>query len=124
MSTGKQKGYEIEEKVRRMFHGRRSYDESFDFETTKALWEVKSCRLFIRCVASDGHESMQLGRFLVKRENHERLFRLAKEAKKKARYVFILWIDGQFAIKVLRWEEVHVLKEKTHIRIKDVFGDV
>ncbi len=66
------------------FKGKTHSADCVDFQTTKSLYEVKSCRLFVDCVngndkrkyAAKPHKKIittQMGRFHVKRANHKLL---------------------------------------------------
>ena len=130
-------GLMMEERMRKMFKGKKSYLDEVDFETTRFLYEVKSCKLFTkgnnrnsrRKYVNKPHidiESYKLGRFQIKPENHIKLFLQAKKVKKIPKYVFCLRFGKQSMFKVLKWDDVIVPnsdKEYHYILLKDIFGD-
>jgi len=131
-------GYKIEEAMRNWFKGKNHSAHCVDFQTTKSLYEVKSCRLFIECVngnhkrpyASKPHKKIrttQMGRFFVKLKNHKGLKARASEENKIPKYVFVVVIGKQKIWRVKSWEQINSIirkrSEVTAIRIKDLFNE-
>ena len=123
-------GYEVEDRMRRWFRGKRRHLDCVDFETKNCLWEVKSVGLFYKS-KNHGHnrkcagnipcknvESFHLSRFILDLSNHEDLKALADKEKKLAKYVFVIRIGKQLVFRVVPWEKV---PKKRLVRIKDVF---
>ena len=133
------KGYKIEEAMKKWFKGKNHPANCVDFQTTKSLYEVKSCRLFIECVNGNDKRpykkipnkkiiTTQLGRFFVKLENHKRLLNRAESEKKIPKYIFVIAIGKQKVWRVKSWEQINSIVRKrskvTAIRIKDLFNEV
>ena len=133
------KGYKIERAMMKWFKGKNHLLDCVDFQTTKSLYEVKSCRLFNNCVNGNQkrdfvktkHKKItttQMGRFVVSLENHNKLRARAKEENKIPKYIFVLMIGKQKIWRVKSWEEVDPLifktKESTFIRIKDILNEI
>lgn len=129
------KGYEIETRMKKFFRGRSICDDAVDFETSTTLYEVKSCNLFNKWKNGNDKrvhskkpnkniESFHLGRFFIKTENHKSLKCLADMKEKKARYIFVIVLGKQIIWKILDWNEVNIddSKEQMSIPIKDIFG--
>ena len=79
---GNNKGYEIEEFMMKWFKGKKHSEYCVDLQTSKSLYEVKSCKLFCKCTNGNNkrnyvdkpHKKIltsQLGRFFIKLENHK-----------------------------------------------------
>lgn len=132
------KGFEIERAMMKWFKGKTHEAYCVDFQTTKSLYEVKSCRLFLDCVngnhkrkyANRPHKKIsttQMGRFFVKLENHKRLRARAEEEKKIPKYIFVVMVGKQKIWRVKSWEHVdsmiHQRNKHTQIRIKDLFNE-
>lgn len=129
-------GYKIEDRMMRQFRGEPHYSDEVDFQTTKALYEVKSCTLF-RKTYNGNHQrkfkkrqhkrcvSLQLGRFSIKTHNHVLLKQRAEEESKDARYLFVVRVGKQVFYKVIPWEsmEVDVGSPVKNITIRRVFGN-
>ena len=131
-------GYRIERAMMKWFKGKTYSADCVDFQTTKSLYEVKSCRLFIECVngnhkrpyANKPHRKItttQLGRFFVKLENHKGLKFHADTEKKIPKYVFVVVIGKQKIWRVKSWRQINSIMRKrsvvTAIRIKDLFNE-
>lgn len=132
----KNKGWEIEGRMRRFFKGKPCPHDEVDFQTSKCLYEVKSCKLFNRCTNGNDKrnfkkkkhkkiETLQHGRFYMVTNNHILLFLRAIQLNKVPKYIFVLKIGKQTVFKVLNWEDVMLTNEKDYhyISIKEVFGD-
>ena len=128
-------GLMMEERMRKMFKGKKSYLDEVDFETTRFLYEVKSCKLFTkgnnqnskRKYVKKPHidiESYKLGRFQIITNNHIMLYLRSLQTRKTAKYVFVVRFGKQIMFKVLKWEEVLVPNSKDYhyILIKEIFG--
>ena len=131
------KGYEIEDRMRRFFKGKNSYDDAVDFETSTTLYEVKSCNLFNPCVNGNDKrpfkktphkkiDTLQHGRFKIVNENHMRIRELAHEKGKKAKYIFVITVNKQVIWRIVHWFEIVPNKEKvyTFVTIKKIFGGI
>jgi len=131
-------GYKIENAMRKWFKGKSHQAYCVDFQTTKALYEVKSCNLFNGCTngnnkrkyVSKPHKRIkttQLGRFFIKKENHERLKLHAKGEKKIPKYIFVVVIGKQKVWRIKSWKEINSMmiesSKITLIRIKDLFNE-
>ena len=131
-------GYKIERAMRKWFKGKSHPADCIDFQTTTSFYEVKSCRLFIKCVNGNQkrtyvkypHKQItttQMGRFFVKLENHKRLQACAEEKNKIPKYIFVVVIGKQKIWRVKSWEKINLLVRKrsevTPIRIKDLFDE-
>ena len=132
-------GYEIERDMLKWFKGKNHPSGCVDFQTTTSLYEVKSCRLFIKCCNGDDKRpyviaphkkgtSTQLGRFFVKLRNHKGLKIHADKENKIPKYIFVVAVGKQKVWRIKSWERVDsIMKEKkrrTIIRIKDLFNEV
>ena len=132
-------GYKIEDAMKKWFKGKKHPLDCVDFQTTKSLYEVKSCRLFVECVngnhkrpyAIKPHKKItttQLGRFFVKLRNHRKLRFRAEIEKKIPKYIFVISIGKQKIWRVKSWEKINSMMCKrsrvTPIRIKDLFNEV
>ena len=132
------KGYRIEREMMKWFKGKKHSADCVDFQTTKALYEVKSCQLFVECNNGNHRRSYvnkphkkiittQLGRFYVKLENHKLLKVIARKENKIPKYIFILMIGKQKVWRVKTWNEINTLmlkiKDRTTVRIKDIFNE-
>lgn len=130
------KGYKIENKMKKWFKGKVHYSDSVDFHTKTTLYEVKSCQLYLNCnngnyvrpYMKKPHKKVnttRMGRFWVKIYNHTLLKQLAEEEHKKAKYIFVIVIGTQKVWVVKDWEFIDVLISKTKdevpIRIPDIF---
>lgn len=133
------KGYEVEFYMRNWFKGKPHHDDCVDFQTSKCLYEVKSCRLFNKC--NNGNDkrkfsekkhkrisTTQLGRFHIKNFNHESLMLAAKLENKIPKYIFVVCVGKQKIWSVRSWEEVNEFiddkKDNTRILIKNIFGEI
>lgn len=130
-------GYQIEEAMRKWFHGKAHADDCVDFQTKTSLYEVKSCNLFNICnngndkrhYATKPHKKIitnQLGRFHIYNHNHILINEAAKKENKIAKYIFVIKINNQKIWRVWPLELVNIFirknKDVTPIRIKDIFG--
>lgn len=125
-------GLHIEDRVRRFFKGSAYPDDAVDFQTKKALWEVKSCNLFNSCVNSNHKrpgkskkcKTHRLGRFYIKHENHRRLLECAVAENKEARYVFVVQAHKGVLIKVVPWDKMRpgLKGDVTFKSIFEIFG--
>lgn len=128
----KNKGYEIEKRMMNFFKGTPSDVEEIDFETSKCVYEVKSCKLFHKTINQDNKknskykniESTQLGRFYIRTDNHIGLFLHAIEKGKIPKYIFVIKSGKQIIFKTVRWEHLIVpnLKAYHYILLKDIFS--
>lgn len=131
-------GFKIEEAMMKWFKGKSHPLDCVDFQTTKSLYEVKSCRLFNKCVngnhkrdyAKEPHKQItttQMGRFFVRLENHKGLRARADEENKIPKYIFVVMIGKQKIWRIKSWEKIdpmiHKRSEVTLIRIKDLFNE-
>ena len=132
-------GYKIEKAMRKWFKGKSHPEDCVDFQTTTALYEVKSCRLFLEC-GNGNHKrnyvkkphkkirTTQMGRFFVKLENHKGLRASAEKENKIPKYIFVVVIGKQKIWRVKSWDKIDsiILKrsEVTPIRIKELFNEV
>lgn len=131
-------GIMVEDRMRKMFKGKERHLDEVDFETSKYLYEVKSCKLFNKCCNGNNRrkfkdkphkqiETTQLGRFQIIIENHKKLQIEAKKVNKIAKYVFCLRFGKQVLFKVLEWKKVDKLivpktdKEYYYILLKNIF---
>ena len=130
------KGYEIEREFMKRFRGTPHPLGCVDFQNKKYLYEVKSCRLFLKCTngnhkrefVNKQHKqttSTQLGRFFVKTENHRSLKFVAEKEEKIPMYVFVIAIGKKKIWMRKSWAEIEILMNKeidsNPIRIKDLF---
>ncbi len=131
-------GYKIEDAMKKWFKGKSHPLDCVDFQTTKSLYEVKSCKLFLqnfnsnhkRAYISKPHKRIkttQLGRFFVKLESHKELKIRAEEENKIPKYIFVIVIGKQKIWRVKSWEYIDLLIHKkkgtTPVRIKDLFDE-
>lgn len=128
-------GYEVEAKIRRIFKGAESGRDEIDFLTGRCAYEVKACNL-LNWTTNSNHRrsskhaisrSTQVGRFVIKRENHVLLRVTSLEMRKQAMYVFVVALGKQYIMKRVPWEVVNdwVLpqKEYTIVSLRKVFGE-
>ena len=138
--AAQREGEKVEERMIKLFKGKPSGIDDFDIETSKCLYEVKSCNLFNSCVRyQGGYKKLkqegkpfkkythlpELGRFKIRPENHVGLFLHAQKLNKIPKYVFAVRHGNQIIWKVLGWNEVKVPKQKSIycIKLKDIFYD-
>jgi hypothetical protein len=123
MTTQRETGLLVEERMCKFLRGSKSAYDAVDFETRTTMYEVKSASLFIPSVSHHKYRTHQLGQFLIRKENHETLKRLAEETGKKPKYIFVVRIGKQVAVKVMPWSMVKFgEKEKYKLSIHEVFG--
>ncbi len=133
------RGYDIQEAMQNWFRGKSHPSDCVDFQTTKSLYEVKSCKLFTKCVngnhkrayANKPHKKIittQMGRFFVKLKNHNELRVCAEKENKIPKYILVIVIGKQKIWRVKSWEKINSMMRKrsriTPIRIKDLFNEV
>jgi len=131
-------GYKIEKAMREWFKGKTHSADCIDFQTTKSLYEVKSCRLFLECVNGNNKRSYakvphkkirttQLGRFFIILENHKKLLDYSIRENKIPKYIFVVVIGKQKIWRVKSWKEINLIIHKknqvTQLRIKDLFNE-
>lgn len=121
------KGFKIEEEMKKWFHGKSHPSDSVDFETAKYLVEVKSCNLLINCLG-DGNKKVktdQLGRFFIKKHNHLLIKEISEKENKKIKYIFVIVVGKQKIWKNLEWDEVDKMisgnKENVPLKINQIF---
>ncbi len=127
-------GERIEDRFRKMFKGKKTSWPEVDFETSKCLYEVKSCNLFNKTVNSNhlrNHkdqphkqcEGVQLGRFTIWINNHIMLYLRALQQNKIPKYIFALKYGGQVIFKIKHWDELILINEKEykHISLSHIF---
>jgi hypothetical protein len=140
MSTNNQQGYAVEAQMRKMLRAKECLYDEIDFTTKRYAYECKSARIFNlnknngnqkRSFKRNPHKpisSLQLGRFMIKRENHVKLKLTAQELNLTPRYLFVLHLGKQTIKKVISWEEVNILmkpdKNTTCLRIRDIWPEV
>ena len=132
-------GYIIERAMRKWFKGKNHSADCVDFQTKKALYEVKSCRLFLACdngnhkrnYVKKPHKKIrttQMGRFFVKRVNHKLLKNFSEKEKKIPKYIFVVMVGKQKIWRVKSWDQIdsiiHKVNPVTPIRIKDLFNEL
>ncbi len=128
-------GAMIEERMRKMFKGKISHLDEVDFETSKCLYEIKSCRIFNKCYNGNDKrpymkkqhkkiETLQLGRFQIITDNHIMLYLRQLQTGKIAKYVFAIRYGKQIMFRVLKWKELTInnTKDYQYISVKDIFG--
>ena len=131
-------GYEIEKAMMNWFKGKSYPADCADFQTVTSIYEVKSCRLFLKC-SNGNHKrpyhkkrhkkitTTQMGRFFIKLRNHKELLVRAEKENKIPKYIFVVVIGKQKIWRVKSWEQinplVHEESEITLIRIKDLFNE-
>jgi hypothetical protein len=131
-------GYRVEHIMMKWFKGKPHSFDCVDFQTTKSLYEVKSCRLFLKCTNGNDKrkfithkhkkiKTTQMGRFYVKLDNHIKLKARAEEEHKIPRYIFVVTIGKQKVWRMKSWEQVDSMMRKrsriTPVRIKDLFNE-
>lgn len=132
------KGYKVEERMRKFFRGNTTTLDEVDFETSNSLYEVKSCRLFNRCYNANHLrewkngkktnkkiETHQLGRFQIKTDNHIMLYLRALQTGKIPKYIFVLRFQNQIIFRVIHWKEIDIPNNKWYhyISINNIFYD-
>ncbi len=130
----KLEGERIEERFIKMFKGKKTSWPEVDFETSRCLYEVKSCNLFNKTTNSNhirDHkdkihkrcEGVQLGRFTIITDNHIMLYLRALQQNKIPKYIFVLKYGGQVIFKIKLWDEVILFNEKKykHIPLNQIF---
>lgn len=131
------RGRKVEHAMQKWFKGEMHADFAVDFQTKTTLYEVKSCRMFIkghncnhkRPYKSKPHKNVlttHLGKFYIILNNHIKLKQLAKEENKLAKYIFVMRIGKQNVWRVISWKNTDTLiHSKTtsmpFIRLKDIF---
>ncbi len=128
------KGYKVEERLRKFFKGVTSSLDEVDFETSTSLYEVKSCNIFNKCYNSNHlrkykhspHkkiETHQLGRFQILTDNHIALYLRALQINKAAKYIFVIRVGNQIIFKIVPWSDIKITNDKDYhyIAISDIF---
>ena len=128
------KGYQVEERLRKFFKGVTSPLDEVDFETSTSLYEVKSCKIFNRCYNANHlrkykkkpHkkiETHQLGRFFVLTDNHIAIQLKALQVNKAAKYIFVIRVGNQIIFKIVPWSDIKITNDKEYhyIAISDIF---
>ncbi len=130
------RGYETEREMKKWFKGKDHILNCVDFFTKTSLYEVKSCRMILRCVNGNNSRKFktkrhrkilttQLGRFHIKTENHNLLFETSQKENKIPKYIFVINVGNQKIWKVSNWYEVDKILNnniKTNpIQIKQIF---
>lgn len=123
------KGYKIEERMRKFFRGKRSYLDEVDFETSTSLYEVKSCKIF-NLSKNNGNQNRSFtkhqhkccpcwksGRFVIETDNHIKLFLQALKDNKIPKYIFVVKFGNQVMFRVLPWEAVMLSNSKSQYMI-------
>ena len=126
----------MENKLRKFFRGSKCSFDEVDFETSKCLYEVKSCNLFNKCYNGNDRRpyiecrhkkclTNQLGRFSINPENHIGLYLRSLQTGKVPKYIFALTYQNQSIFRVLEWEDVVIPNTKKHyfVRLADLFGE-
>lgn len=131
---GRNKGYEIEAKFRRVLNGTKATHDFYDIDTEPTLYEVKSCKITVRC--TNGNEkrpyvnqphkpvkTRQYGKFRVIGANHTALIKLAKMRKKKAKYIFVVYYQDSMIHRIVDAKVLGLPDEEKwfHIPISQVF---
>ncbi len=131
-------GYKTEREMMSWFKGKPGPFDCVDFYTSKCYYEVKSCKLIVKCTnGNDKREytkkphkkimSSQSGRFYIKIENHKLLKIFSERDNKIPRYIFVITNRNQKLWRVLSWKDVDSKLNKTKeifpLRIKDIFKD-
>ena len=130
-------GYLTEKKMKKWFRGTSVSDDCVDFQTKTTLYEVKSCNLInqysnsnhLRSYKNAPHKKYvgnHLGRFHIKRENHNLIQKIAKERGKVAKYIFVIVIGKQKIWKTCTWDHIDSLIKITNfdgviLKIADIF---
>ena len=128
------KGYKIEERLRKFFRGIHSPLEEIDFETSTSLYEVKSCKIFNKCNNANQLRkwkvkpnkkinSRQLGRFRILTGKHIALYLRSLQTRKIPKYIFAIRYGNQIIFKVVPWEDLKIKSDKEfhHIPIGNIF---
>ncbi len=123
--------------MRKWFRAKSHWADWVDFQTKGVLYECKSCNLLngwknansrrpFRVKRNVDIRSSHLGRFQIDLENHARLKAEADEAKKKAKYVFVITVGNQRIWRLKPWEDVDSMikkdKPRVFLHIRDVFA--
>ena len=122
--------------MKNWFKGQDHIDDAVDFQTSKSLYEVKSCNIFntyynmnhkrdFKKAPHKSCKSYQSGRFQIIVANHIKLKLLADQENKIAKYVFVICIENQIIWKVVEWKDLLVNNTNNYVykRIVDVFGN-
>ena len=133
MSKLKNRGFEIEDRIIKIFKGKARHEDECDFGTQRTIYEVKSCNLFLAW-SNQMHKkgkyqnkvSYHLGRFFVQKENHELIKKLAKEEGKVPKYIFAIVIEKNIVYKKVAWSKIGKIlknypKELVPIKIRQIF---
>lgn len=139
MVYNKNLGRDVENYICKKFGGESvNWKGYFDFETDKALYEVKSCNLINRC--SNGNSSrsfkksqhkycqtVQYGRFWINNENHDLLRKEAERTNRASKYIFVVVIGKKKVWKTIHSKRVSKLLDKTQkytlIPISKIFSE-
>jgi len=130
----KNKGYEIEAHFKKELNGKASSHDFFDFETDDILYEVKSCKITVRCTNGNTRrpyvnqphryiKTRQYGKFRIYGMNHNALLKLAKLKKKKAKYILAVHYNDTMIHRVADARIFKIPDEEKwfHIPISQVF---
>ena len=132
--TRENRGYKVEERLRKFFKGTASQLDEVDFETSTSLYEVKSCKLFNKCYNANHlrkyknkpHkriETHQLGRFKILTDNHIMLYLRSLQTGKIPKYIFAMRYGNQIIFRIIKWKELIVTNNKDYhyITLGEIF---
>ena len=122
------RGCDIEDWIIKKWGGRFHPDQAVDFQTDHALYEVKSCHMFIKCSGSQNKQlTHHFGRFKVLTGNHAKIKKLADKEGKEAKYIFVLIIGRHKVVKTVPWKKInpHINREANiyNLKLFPVFGE-
>ena len=118
--NGIRRGYAIEKRMMRQFKGRKTSWDEVDFETGRALYEVKSSQLFRQTVNHQEkrpYRGFNQGRFHILTGNHILLYLRSLQTLKPARYLFVLRFGNQCLYRVVRWEDIRITNDRDYHEI-------
>lgn len=122
------KGYDVEEEMMKLFNGKRHGLDCVDFQTDTHIYEVKSCKLIINCTKKKRDKegkTTQMGRFFIRKYNHDGIKQVSVVENKIPGYIFVLYIGEQKIWKEMSWDSVDsILNKKIEhvpIRIHEIF---
>ncbi len=99
-------GQEYEEFVNKFLKGKKiSHDKSYaDIQTKKLLYEVKGTRMYQLL----SKNKMQLGKYQIKIENHNRLKLESEIIKLEPKYAFVVKLGNRMIFKTMKWEIINL----------------
>jgi hypothetical protein len=121
MTISKENGNRAENFIQGFLRAQKSHRDFYDFETSKSLIEVKSCRSLIHSPTTNKKCSFQQGRFRIDMDNHIALLLESIMTGKKPLYAFVVKIGNSLIPKFVRADDL-ILPNNKYVYIP--YGDI